>query len=235
VHLVGPANKVFSRNSGKLHEKNLPQKGVRGIWVGYPINQAGALIWVNQTNLFIVSADYTCDEDFHSPLADLHLQFHDATPVRTAPDLPLDPIHVQTYYTGPPLTAPNPDTPDDPWALYPDLAVMHPAEPIADTNFYVTDLLSKEGKEPLSPLRNTIRVALSITSAGSHITDNIEILEQPSDHSLADADPMNQSHSPVDYNDDSISALPDPLPNIDGPVIQQLQLLQSPFGPTTFW
>jgi hypothetical protein len=97
---------------------------------------------------------------------------------------------------------------------------MHPVEPIADTNFCMTDLLSKEGKEPLHPLRSNVHITGSITSDASPIADDIEIVEQPRDPSIANADPMNDSQSPVsEIINDAIGELPNPLSQINGHVI----------------
>jgi hypothetical protein len=66
---------------GKLHDSNIIQRGVRGIWLGFPINQAGAIIWVGQVRRLIVSADYICDENFETNLAYDRQLYHDGLSV----------------------------------------------------------------------------------------------------------------------------------------------------------
>ena len=52
-----------------LKDHNMIQRGVRGIYVGFPIDQAGYLIWIPSAQQFAVSADVAFDEDFSSTLA----------------------------------------------------------------------------------------------------------------------------------------------------------------------
>jgi hypothetical protein len=50
-----------------LQDHNLVQRGVRGIYVGFPIDQAGYLIWIPSARQFAVSADVSFDEEFPPP------------------------------------------------------------------------------------------------------------------------------------------------------------------------
>ena len=68
-----------------LDSKTLVQRGVRGVFVGFPMNQAGWLVYVPASGEFLVSADVAFDEDFSSTLAYNHFAFHDALPTRTLP------------------------------------------------------------------------------------------------------------------------------------------------------
>jgi transposase InsO family protein len=68
--------KAYQRN--KLNDKNIIQRGVRGIFVGFPLNQAGYLLWVDQVGQFIVSDNVMFDENFSSILAYNRAPFHDA-------------------------------------------------------------------------------------------------------------------------------------------------------------
>jgi hypothetical protein len=73
--------KAYARQPN-LQDHNILQRGVRGIFVGFPINQAGVLIWVEQVCHFMVSADVYYDEQFTSCLAYNHKLFSDSIPVR---------------------------------------------------------------------------------------------------------------------------------------------------------
>jgi hypothetical protein len=161
--------KVYTRNGGEYHAKNLPQRGVRGIWVGFPVNQAGALIWVNQTRQFVVSGDYHCDEDFISPLAYPGLPFHDAYRVRTASLHQLDPTQ-SVRYTGAPYTEPDPDTDDDPWGLYTALDLQHLVTPIPADQFYVTDNMIDARTGELDPAQAPPPTPVNINPSPEHLT-----------------------------------------------------------------
>ena len=56
-----------STNQVNLNTKNIIQRGVRGIFVGFPDNQAGWSIFVPQSGRILVSVDVAFDEQFLSP------------------------------------------------------------------------------------------------------------------------------------------------------------------------
>ena len=82
--------KVYKRKTPKdteprvnLDSKNLIQRGVRGIFVGFPTNQAGWRIYVPQVNRLITSVDVAFDEAFVSTgLAYDKILYADAMPTR---------------------------------------------------------------------------------------------------------------------------------------------------------
>ena len=73
-----------------LQDHNLVQRGVRGIYVGHPVDQAGYLIWIPSARQFAVSADVSFDEEFSSTLAYDGRLYHDSLPIRTTTDAPMD-------------------------------------------------------------------------------------------------------------------------------------------------
>jgi len=90
------------------------QRGVRGIYVGFPIDQAGYLIWILSAQQFAVSADVACDKDFSSTLAYDGRLNHDSLPICTTTNAhhnSLSPL----AWTGPPVVSADPANPDDPW------------------------------------------------------------------------------------------------------------------------
>jgi hypothetical protein len=129
---------------GKLHDSNIIQRGVRGIWLGFPINQAGAIIWVGQVRRLIVSADYVCDENFESNVAYDRQLYHDGLSVRSVnpiPPLPSD----RLAHTGPPLVTNTIEPNNDPWVPYTALPPEHPAPQPLFQDFPHTDCLAEEG------------------------------------------------------------------------------------------
>jgi hypothetical protein len=166
--------KAHSRNGGSLRNSNIIQRGVRGIWCGFPINQAGALIWVDQVKRFIVSADYLCDETFESVLAYPKKPYHDALPVRALGQSTLDPT-VPIAHTGPPFVRNVVEDPDAPWTPYTSLPPDHPA-PLPDLNeFYLYDAVAEEGE-------NRIQV---------HINQGLDTDPPPTDLDPDDDDSVN--------------------------------------------
>jgi hypothetical protein len=119
--------KVYTRknidsdaNAATLNNKNLAQRGVRGIFVGFPINQAGYLVWIPTSGHTLASVDVLFDENFTSPLQYPDQIFHDAQPTR-------NPIHcltspdATTDHTGPPNVYPNDADLNLPWTPFTDI------------------------------------------------------------------------------------------------------------------
>jgi hypothetical protein len=78
--------KIYHRRSfdkKSLTIKNNFQRGIRGIHVGQPDNQAGWLIYIPSSGHLLVSGDVAFDEHFTSTLDYGHLTFHDALPLRS--------------------------------------------------------------------------------------------------------------------------------------------------------
>jgi len=97
-----------------LKDHNMIQRGVRGIYVGFPIDQANYLIWIPSAQQFAVSADVAFDEDFSSTLAYEGRLYHDSLPFCTTNDAPHNSLSPLAW-TGPPVTSADPANPDDPW------------------------------------------------------------------------------------------------------------------------
>jgi hypothetical protein len=94
------------------------QRGIRGIFVGFPTNQAGWHVYIPQSGHLLTSCDVQFYEFFQSILQYNTTLFHDSMPTRAnPPTLPLDPT-MPINYTGPPII--SSDTIDDsiPWTKY---------------------------------------------------------------------------------------------------------------------
>ncbi|MGH3056509.1 MAG: hypothetical protein ACRDL7_16160, partial [Gaiellaceae bacterium] len=66
------------RQNGHLQRtNNLPQRGIRGVFIGFPSDQAGSLVYIPSTRQIIVSADVAYDETFSSAIAYTEKPFHD--------------------------------------------------------------------------------------------------------------------------------------------------------------
>jgi Reverse transcriptase (RNA-dependent DNA polymerase) len=72
---------VSSKTVRHFDSKTHPQRGVIGIFCGFPRSQAGYLIWEPRSKKIVVSADVQFDEKFHSMGPRQHFAFKDALPV----------------------------------------------------------------------------------------------------------------------------------------------------------
>jgi hypothetical protein len=128
-----------------LNSKNLVQRGVCGVFVGFPINQAGYLVWIPTSGHLLASVDVMFDEDFTSPLSYPDRIFHDAQPTWDCNFKP--PSDSITDHTGPPNVYPDDADPSLSWtpftAIPPDDADDH----LDFTNVH-TDELAPELQHP---------------------------------------------------------------------------------------
>ena len=118
-------------NSNSLTSKTIIQRGIRGIFVGFPIDQAGYLIWIPSSGHFLVSADVAFDEEFTSPMAYPRRLFHDAKPTRDAVARRMD-TSIPLSHTGPPYVVLDTADPTLPWAPYTNNPPTHPVNNIQD-------------------------------------------------------------------------------------------------------
>jgi len=100
--------KVYTRKDSSqriLDHKNIVQRGVRGVFVGFPVNQAGWLVFVPASRHLLASADVSFDEDFSSVSALPDRVYHDSLPIHGVPQHhdSSEPL----AHTGPPQTNAN--------------------------------------------------------------------------------------------------------------------------------
>ena len=110
-----------------LTSSNLIQRGVRGLFVGFPIDQAGYLCWIPSVGRFLISQDVAFDEFMQSPLAFPNRIYHDARPTRDAASTRGD-TSIPLSYTGPPYVAIDDADPLLPWAPYTAIPPSQPVE-----------------------------------------------------------------------------------------------------------
>jgi hypothetical protein len=72
---------ISSKRVRTFDSKTHPQRGVIGIFCGFPRSQAGYIIWEPCSKKLLVSADVQFDEKFHSMGPRQHFTFQDALPV----------------------------------------------------------------------------------------------------------------------------------------------------------
>jgi hypothetical protein len=137
-----------------LQDHNLVQRGVRGIYVGLPIDQAGYLIWIPLARQFAVSADVSFDEEFSSTMAYDGRLYHDSLPIRTTTDAPMDILNPLAW-TSPPLVVPDPADADDPWTPSTIFPPTHPPNNPMDWTPRHVDLFPsiEEGRVVVDALR----------------------------------------------------------------------------------
>ena len=152
------AAKAYHRkdaNGRILKDHNMIQRGVRGIYVGFPIDQAGYLIWIPSARQFAVSADVAFAEDFSSTLAYDSRLYHDSLPIRTTTNAPHESLSPLAW-TSPPVVSADPANPDDPWTPTTIFPPTHqPDDPMDWTprhvNFFVPPIPAT--KIPVAPKR----------------------------------------------------------------------------------
>ena len=111
--------KVYRREGphGTLDNRNIVQRGVRGIHLGFPSNQAGWVIFIPSSRHVLSSADVSFDESFASASSFNEQMFHDASPVRRL-NQPFQNNGESTAHTGPPLFTEEDVSIDAPWTPY---------------------------------------------------------------------------------------------------------------------
>jgi hypothetical protein len=102
----------------KMDDRTIIQRGVRGIFLGFPINQAGYLYLQPATQEFGTSVDMSFDVYFHSFLAYPELIFHDALPTRSPTSRHISGDISSVGQTGDPMVLPDPNPPSEPWTPY---------------------------------------------------------------------------------------------------------------------
>jgi len=138
--------KVYTRRDSDaqiLDQRSLVQRGVRGIFIGFPVNQAGWSIYIPASRHIIASADVSFDESFDSVSSLNNTLYHDSLMVRSIhPPITSDePI----AHTGPPLYVPN-DTPDDAqWTPFTALPPELPVDIVNDADEAVVDIYEASG------------------------------------------------------------------------------------------
>jgi hypothetical protein len=116
--IVAKAYLKTGKSGKKLDDKNIIQRGVRGIFLGFPINQAGYLYFNPATREYNTSVDVSFDEYFHSPLPYPDQLYHGAMPTRNPLHKMLNGNPSMLEYTGDPQVLPDPSSPNEPWTPY---------------------------------------------------------------------------------------------------------------------
>jgi hypothetical protein len=154
--------KVYIRKSPDgqvLDRRNIVQRGVRGIFIGFPLNQAGWSIYIPSSRNILTSADVSFDEDFSSVAALPDKLYHDSLDVRDPSPRILDPNTMA--FTGPPLYVNEDVDPNAPWTPYTaippeeDPDVIYEDE-IALQDVYIQEDQTKEGSNTLLSSKNDI-------------------------------------------------------------------------------
>ena len=117
VITVGRRKSQDPNTARHLNRKNNPQRGIRGIHCGFPLNQAGYRIFIPSIGRFLVSVDVVFDESFLSTLVYDHHLFPGSLPLRGPGYIP-DPSIPQYHVGLPPvlLELPDDQDPSAPWA-----------------------------------------------------------------------------------------------------------------------
>jgi hypothetical protein len=208
--------KAYARKPN-LNDYNILQHGVRGIFVGFPINQAGVLIWVEQVRRFMVSADVHYDEQFTSCLAYNHKLFHDSIPVRQPTYAPINDT-IKLANTGPAKVTQD-STPDNiPWGPYTILPMQNPVDVPIISDFHLVDVLNEEGNDGSNSNANSSSInsndtqllktmlgisdADSITVSPTPETDIEPILEEQTFENNDETEINDEIHSITSNEDD---------------------------------
>ena len=73
---------TITTNTGTVNKNTTSQKGIRGIFIGFPPDQQGWLIYLPGSRRIAVSNDVTFDENFETSLSYQDKPFSDALPLR---------------------------------------------------------------------------------------------------------------------------------------------------------
>ncbi|MGH7974584.1 MAG: hypothetical protein ACREBR_03580 [bacterium] len=65
-----------------IQTSHIPQRGVRDVFIGFPRDQSGSLVFIPSTRQILVSADVVYDQGFSSALTYTDKPFHDAITLR---------------------------------------------------------------------------------------------------------------------------------------------------------
>ena len=136
-----------------MDHKNIVQRGVRGIFVGFPVNQAGWLIYVPSSRHLLASADASFDEHFASVTTMTELIFHDSTPVHALSER-LNKGDVYAH-TGPPLYVPDKEGSNSGWAPYSALPPEKEADVVYEDELSAVDTFTNDAETSTPKLRST--------------------------------------------------------------------------------
>jgi hypothetical protein len=115
---------------------------VRGIFVGFPVNQAGWSIFIPASRHILASADESFDRDFLSTTALMDKIYHDSLLVHPTPTYidPSEPI----AHTGPPMFTHEATDPNAPWTPYTAIPPKNKADPIYKDDIPIVDTYQPE-------------------------------------------------------------------------------------------
>jgi hypothetical protein len=205
-------NQDSAMSSNTLTSKNIIQRGVRGVFVGFPINQAGYEIWVPSSRRFFTSEDVAFDENFSSPLVyDQHL-FHDAMPTRNSIAKIIDPSY-KLAHTGPPSVLPDSADPNLPWVPYTAIPPENVSDNVDFDPVHIDTFITEEENSPTLSLQPSVERVNTLSSVDvSDAYDSYDFLPFPEPISLADIDDHNndsnvndEDSASSDSGDDNIS------------------------------
>ena len=113
---------------------------MRGVFVGFSVNQAGWLVFIPSSKHVLSSADVRFDEEFASVSALPNRIYHDSFPINPPPKLINDPDSVA--HTGPPIVNDKPES--GPWTPYTALPPEADADQDVDPNTFTDTFTLQE-------------------------------------------------------------------------------------------
>ena len=186
-----------------LNPKNNAQRGVRGIFTGFPHNQAGYRVYVPTANKFYASCDVSFDENFESiGLSYDRRLFRDAMTTRSKgdsidPTLPQESTGVPAVFLQdevPPSERDSPWVPytrrppayqaDDPTPLYPHSEELIPQD--------TSSIEEGEGEDQQSDQDEAASIASrqDDASQSSDVTPQSEVSDSPSEGECTNVAPL---------------------------------------------
>jgi hypothetical protein len=139
--IVAKAYTKKSESGRILDDRNIIQRGVRGIFLGFPINQAGYLYINPATREYGTSVDVSFDETFQSPLAYPDSLYHGAIPTRDPMKKALSSHPESVEIAGYPDVKPDPANPSEPWTPYTIFTPELDASPIPPINPAISTII----------------------------------------------------------------------------------------------
>jgi hypothetical protein len=201
-----------------LNSKNMIQRGLRGIFVGFNHNQAGYKIFIPNSGSFFSSESVLFDQRFASNLSENGIPFRGARPERL-PGEHFDPTRLVAF-TGPPVADALND-PDDasPWGPHRLFPPAVPADRLPVSALVLSDALDTEdpdyNREDALFIENVLRSSHDPVIADAEVDNHYDVTEDNENDfdvpallgrhdydSDDDSSSEEDNHLDADFNDD---------------------------------
>ena len=207
--------KVYKKKDDRnrvLDHSNIVQRGIRGIFVGFPINQAGWEIFLPTTRKTLCSADVSFDEEFASVTSLPDQIYGDSLGVKPLPKSVSSTESLAK--TGPPLYVRDDTAADAPWTPFSAIDPTEEADRPTEDEVEVTDVFESVSVSDDDWLTTRLSRAESIDKeSNAMIRHYMQILfdkakaqePQPMDEDSDEGDAMDEDSPSASDDEEMIS------------------------------